>query len=122
MKKIKPCATCPFRKDTANYGRIDYLQDVFVGVFIRKSIRHTCHKTDPKADGYVNHTPTKRSVCWGFVSTDLKSNARTENVDAFIEMSAMNIDHSMIDGSETFDSIHDFFAHHFSKYGISKDA
>lgn len=121
MTKIKPCSTCPFRKDTTNYGRLDYLQDLFFGVFIKGAINHTCHKTDPNADGYINHSVRKKSVCWGFVSVCLKSGATIENEDATSEMAESEINHNMIDGSETFDSIVEFFKHHLSLYGFENN-
>jgi hypothetical protein len=48
----KPCATCPFRKDIPLDGAPDWATDVLLG-FRRGNLSHTCHKSDPKADGYV---------------------------------------------------------------------
>jgi hypothetical protein len=52
---MKPCNDCPFKKSTPLRGSPDWAQDVFkivrrVGL---KGISHSCHKTDPEADGYV---------------------------------------------------------------------
>lgn len=50
---MKPCNTCPFVKAHRLDGSPDWLRDVIN--FRRKDpfFSHTCHKTDPKADGYV---------------------------------------------------------------------
>ena len=66
MKK-RPCNSCPFLKETSNYGHIDWIEDVIAGIK-NKSLTHTCHKTDPKADGYIGHKEGKESVCIGFTA------------------------------------------------------
>lgn len=48
----KPCNTCPFLRDTKNIGTREWLIDVF-RILFHGSLRHTCHKTDRNADGYV---------------------------------------------------------------------
>ncbi len=47
----KPCETCPFRKDIPLDGAPDWALDVLRG-FDRGNISHTCHKSDPNADGF----------------------------------------------------------------------
>lgn len=50
---MNPCNTCPFLKKTPLEGAPDWLKDV---IRLHKQdpfFNHTCHKTDPKADGYV---------------------------------------------------------------------
>lgn len=48
----EPCNTCPFRRHTENTGVIDWAYDVYRMIRMSK-FSHTCHKTDPNADGYV---------------------------------------------------------------------
>lgn len=47
----KPCETCPFRKDIPLDGAPDWALDVLKG-FVRGALSHSCHKTDPNADGF----------------------------------------------------------------------
>lgn len=47
----KPCTTCPFRKDIPLDGAPDWVLDVLRG-FHQGNLSHSCHNTDPKADGY----------------------------------------------------------------------
>lgn len=49
---MNPCKTCPFLKDSKNYGSVDWLEDVF-HLLQRENTSHTCHSTDPIADGYI---------------------------------------------------------------------
>lgn len=53
-RDIQPvaCKTCPFRKKAKIIGSREYLIDVF-GLLYHGSLKHSCHRTDPKADGYV---------------------------------------------------------------------
>lgn len=48
----KPCDSCPFRKDVPLIGAPDWVLDVAKG-FAAKSLSHSCHKSDPNADGFV---------------------------------------------------------------------
>lgn len=50
---MKPCNTCPFLKNSGNFGSIEWLEDVFRLVVKKQTDMHTCHKTDPNADGFV---------------------------------------------------------------------
>lgn len=51
---MRPCSDCPFMKSSPLDGSPDWLRDVLEHHTQNKFFRHTCHKTDPKADGYVN--------------------------------------------------------------------
>lgn len=66
----KPCSTCPFREGTTNYGAIDWLQDVMIGIKSGQ-MTHTCHKTDPAADGYVRGDQVQH--CSGYLGMLKKS-------------------------------------------------
>lgn len=60
----KPCDTCPFKKGTDNYGAADWFIDVCNGI-MRGELNHTCHKSDPKADGYKGAKEIQH--CTGFL-------------------------------------------------------
>lgn len=49
----KPCNDCPFMKSTPLVGAPDWLEDILFALQFKKKFEHSCHKTDPKADGYV---------------------------------------------------------------------
>lgn len=49
---MNPCKTCPFLKESKNYGSVDWLRDVF-NLLKEGNLNHSCHTTDPIADGYV---------------------------------------------------------------------
>lgn len=59
----KPCSDCPFVIKNELKGAPDWLADVFYGHTLNASFRHTCHKTDPDADGYVRG---EAKSCVGF--------------------------------------------------------
>lgn len=64
-----PCNDCPFVKDNPKLGSPDWLGDVIRG-HRRPGFSHTCHKTDPNADGF---TGAKKTLpCRGF--SRIKSN------------------------------------------------
>lgn len=58
----RPCSTCPFRKNAKEVGAGDWLLDV-LKMFFNRAAKHTCHKTDPKADLYRSGNP---KACVGF--------------------------------------------------------
>lgn len=49
---MKPCGDCPFMKNSPLNGSVEWMEDVFNFYRADKFFKHTCHKTDPKADGY----------------------------------------------------------------------
>lgn len=48
----KPCDDCPFVKKNPLNGSPEWLADVIKFMKANKYFTHTCHKTDPNADGY----------------------------------------------------------------------
>lgn len=48
----KPCSDCPFVKSSPLSGSPDWLRDILERQVNDEYFRHTCHKTDPNADGY----------------------------------------------------------------------
>lgn len=49
---MKACNDCPFMKSSPLSGAPDWLTDVLKMTAKDEYFRHTCHKTDPNADGY----------------------------------------------------------------------
>lgn len=49
----KPCNTCPFVKKNELLGSPEWLTDVMRSMKINRYFTHTCHKTDPVADGFI---------------------------------------------------------------------
>ncbi len=47
-----PCNECPFLKSTPLVGAPDWLKDVFAAVKEDPFFVHSCHQTDPRADGF----------------------------------------------------------------------
>lgn len=48
----KPCSDCPFVKKNPLQGSPAWLKDVVTMHREDPYFHHTCHKTDPKADGF----------------------------------------------------------------------
>lgn len=67
----KPCDTCPFVKTNKTVGRADWFEDV-LGGYMRESLEHTCHKTDPLADFYVGGD--RKQHCVGILGMMKKQN------------------------------------------------
>jgi len=57
---MKPCNTCPFLTDSTNFGCREWVIDVARLYVHGKTEAHTCHKTDPNADGYVKGDGEKK--------------------------------------------------------------
>ena len=51
-KPRKPCNDCPFVKKTPLQGSPEWLKDVLKYHRENQFFTHSCHKTDPNADGY----------------------------------------------------------------------
>lgn len=116
--KLRPCNSCPFRKDTKNFGRSDWLIDVMQALRAG-GLTHSCHKTDPNADGYVGHKVGKESICMGAVAM-LK--AETNNVQdrKFLMLLIQNkADWECVDSGEVFHDSKEFVRHHLK--GILTD-
>lgn len=50
---MKACKDCPFKRSSPLNGSPEWLKDVLELNAKDPFFHHTCHKTDPKADGYV---------------------------------------------------------------------
>lgn len=49
---MKVCSDCPFKVKSPLVGSPDWLKDVFECYQKNPFFQHSCHKTDPKADGF----------------------------------------------------------------------
>lgn len=59
---MNPCNDCPFKKPFKENGALDWITDVFNLDRIGGFFQHSCHKTDPRADGFVGG---KKRECVG---------------------------------------------------------
>lgn len=62
----KPCKDCPFIKKNPMKGSPEWLSDVFHAHRKNPFFRHTCHKTDPNADGYEGRKKVRE--CYGHIT------------------------------------------------------
>jgi hypothetical protein len=72
--RVRPCDDCPFRKDVPPEDGIggnipSMFADIDMGRFT-----HTCHKTDPRADGFIPTHEGPIQHCAGAIIMMLKSN------------------------------------------------
>lgn len=49
---MKTCSDCPFMKKSPLAGSTEWLRDVMTSSINDQFFMHTCHKTDPNADGF----------------------------------------------------------------------
>lgn len=66
--KLKaPCADCPFKKTTPFHDGVGAsLPELYEGIVDKKTVVHTCHKTDPRSDGYEDNYQGQIQQCAGF--------------------------------------------------------
>jgi hypothetical protein len=93
---VKPCSTCPFVIGSTNHGSPDWLKDV-LGLAIHNKGKHTCHRSDPKADGYIKGQPID---CSGF------------------EMLKVNNDVGVYVNKNVFRNFREFFISYLERYKI----
>lgn len=63
---MKPCSDCPFKTSSPIVGAPEWLGDVLKYKRADNFFSHTCHKTDPGADGYVGGK--KKKECAGHLT------------------------------------------------------
>lgn len=117
---MKPCNTCPFLKGTENLGALDWLKDIAEGVK-RGSLSHSCHKTDPKADGYVGHKEGKDSVCVGFLGMIKKISLDCIDPKINKAMVEGRFDFADVPTEGCFESFSAFAQHHLAPH-LKKEA
>lgn len=104
----KPCKTCPFLIGTENIGASDWLVDVIIGVK-RENLDHSCHRTDPRADGYKAGEP---SHCWGFLGMMKNKSNTCISSKASLEIVNGDLDWEDIPTEGIFKSIPELIKHH----------
>ena len=67
FEQLSPCNDCPFKKNAPFHNGIvkdlpQYIKDMDKGEFA-----HTCHKTDPRADGYKEGYAERPQHCVGAI-------------------------------------------------------
>ena len=62
---MKACNECPFYRKNKLEGSPEWLKDILWFNRTNPDFSHTCHKTDPKADGYVGG---KTRECVGHIT------------------------------------------------------
>lgn len=112
---MKACNSCPFLKGTENLGAVDWLQDVMAGIK-RQCLSHSCHKTDPKADGYVGHKVGKGSVCVGFLGMMKKTKFVCIDPDIIRRVIDGSFDFADVPTDDCFQSLGEFAVHHLKPH------
>lgn len=91
----KPCDDCPFITSSPLEGSPEWLEDVLVNHAKDEFFRHTCHKTDPKADGYKGSRKVR--YCSGHISVMMNSLDNTPGLggvyDSVEQMAKTYIEH-----------------------------
>lgn len=112
--KTRACNTCPFRKNCKTIGAADWLSDVVRGL-IHGNFHHSCHKTDPKADGYVGHKEGKESICMGIVGMMKAFNGSITDSRVVHAIAQKKLTFEDISTKDLFQNPEEMFMHHFKK-------
>lgn len=108
----KPCDSCPFRSDIPLVGAPDWAHDVLTGIR-RGNLAHSCHKTDPKADGFKG---TKKTYhCMGFLGL-MKNMDQTPGSDAVMAMVRGQLDWDAIPTDGVWKSMDEMMFAYLRKY------
>lgn len=108
----KPCDSCPFRSDIPLIGAPDWAQDVLQGVR-RGNLAHSCHKTDPKADGFKGTGKTYH--CMGFLGM-MKNMDQVTGSEAILAMARGDLDWSAIPTDGVWKTMEDMMLAYMCKY------
>lgn len=91
---MRPCGDCPFMKSSPLAGSPDWLRDILEYHVKDQYFEHTCHKTDPKADGYVGG---KKRECKGHLFVIMNEHDKTPGksgvYDSIEQMAKTYMDH-----------------------------
>ena len=60
-----PCDDCPFKRTTPLHSGVYSSLLDYHNNLMNRIMAHTCHKTDPRADGYVESYQNKPQHCFG---------------------------------------------------------
>lgn len=80
---MNPCSDCPFKKPFKENGSIEWIEDVMERHQKDQFFAHTCHKTDPKADGYIGRG--KKRLCAGAVQIQMNDVDKTPGLGGVYE-------------------------------------
>ena len=108
---MKPCRTCPFLENSENYGNSDWFIDVCEQLE-KEQLTHSCHRTDPRADGYVNHKDGKDSICWGAVGMLKAEKNSCQDSRVMMMLVEGTIDWGNVETKDCFKSVKSFLKHH----------
>lgn len=64
----RPCDDCPFRKNAPMHNGIIRALPEMAKAYKKKWLVHSCHKTDPRADGYTGLVENKIQHCAGMMA------------------------------------------------------
>jgi len=108
----KPCDSCPFLKTVPLDGAPDWALDVARG-FWAKSITHSCHKSDPNADGFVGVKRTQH--CIGILGV-MKNTGNIYSQDAVRALVTGELDWDKVPTESCWDSPKQMMAAYLNKY------
>lgn len=108
----KPCDSCPFRSDIPLDGAPDWALDVLRGIR-RGNLAHSCHKTDPKADGYRGTSKTQH--CMGFLGL-MKNIGQISGSEAMLAMVRGELDWDKIPTEGIWKSVDEMLLAYLCKY------
>lgn len=86
---LAPCGNCPFTKKTRQQSTACvHLLDIIDGLLNEydPNARHTCHKTDPRADGFDRSYSGPTKLCSGFIASAQKSRYRLNKIKIPIDL------------------------------------
>jgi hypothetical protein len=72
--QMKACSDCPFMRSSPLVGATDWLEDVIKRNHMDQYFEHSCHKTDPNADGYIGG---KKRECKGHLQIIMNKSDKT---------------------------------------------
>ena len=108
----KACDSCPFRSDIPLIGAPDWAHDVLKGIR-RGNLAHSCHKTDPKADGFKGTKKTQH--CMGFLGL-MKNMGEVSGSDAIAAMVRGDLDWDKIPTEGIWKSMDEMMLAYLKKY------
>ncbi len=107
-KKHRACSTCPFVRGTTNIGSAEWLREI-IEMFKGPSGSHTCHRSDPQADGYIAGQPHQ---CVGFLALTRNEGDKLATPDAYLAYVNGDIDPGSLPQDECFSTALEMIEHH----------
>lgn len=81
--KKAPCNECPFMKSTPLTGSTEWVADILKMEKENLYFSHSCHKTDPKADGFLG--TKERRECAGHIRILMNDIDKTQGLGGVYE-------------------------------------